>query len=662
MAAAASGSAASGRNGHRLRGWWFDSRIGPRLVRVVTLCFAAILLTTLGFSYLGARTLLERELERTANSLAQDAVEQMESLLMSMARSGETLAGAIESMPTADLHPEAVRNLLRNTLVDNPELFAVAVTLPLAGGATGPCHTVQVQRGGSVLFAAGGAGGCPSREGLPAAPTTATWTAPYTGAAAAAPRSAVLSVPFVARDPRGGARPGVLDVAIELDRLGREIAGIRVLHNGYAVLIARDGALLADPTMKISEHLNLFKLHDVNSAKASLEAARHIVAGETGTTGSLLLKGVLSRVHYAPVAPTGWVLAVVFQESELFADVQRLTLMAGGIGVAGLLLSFLVVIPLARSIARPLQGLAAATGRIAQGEFATPLPAAPRADEIGDLTAAFATMVGALRDHIERLTEATAARERIDSELRIAHDIQLAILPRQWSSAGGDPLALFALIEPAREVGGDFYDYFRIDDQHLCLVIADVSDKGVPAALFMAVTKTLIKATARRGRTPDELLTLVNAELSADNERNMFVTAFCGILGLATGTLVYTNAGHNPPVLIRYAEPVPVLLQGHQQLMLGIMPGVVYRRDELRLAAGDRLVLYTDGVTEAMNVQDELYMEGRLLAELDRTRTRPLAAVTADLLASIQAFAGECPQSDDITLLAIEWRGQGGRS
>ena len=220
-------------------------------------------------------------------------------------------------------------------------------------------------------------------------------------------------------------------------------------------------------------------------------------------------------------------------------------------GFGGILLLALMITLIARSITTPLRALAAATEVIAKGDFDVSLPQVSGDDEVGALSSAFSTMKESLKDHIRRLTETTAAKERIESELKIAHDIQMGILPKIFPPLPDlDELDLFAVIEPAKEVGGDFYDFFQIDDIHICFIIADVSGKGVPASLFMAVARTLIKSTARKGITPDEILRRVNNELSADNENCMFATIFCGVLNLVTGELLYANGGHNPPVYI----------------------------------------------------------------------------------------------------------------
>ena len=325
-------------------------------------------------------------------------------------------------------------------------------------------------------------------------------------------------------------------------------------------------------------------------------------------------------------------------------------------GFGGILLLALMITLIARSITTPLRALAAATEVIAKGDFDVSLPQVSGDDEVGALSSAFSTMKESLKDYIGRLTETTAAKERIESELKIAHDIQMGILPKIFPPLPDlDELDLFAVIEPAKEVGGDFYDFFQIDDIHICFIIADVSGKGVPASLFMAVARTLIKSTARKGITPDEILRRVNNELSADNENCMFATIFCGVLNLVTGELLYANGGHNPPVYIP-KNGAASFFPSSGGLVVGVMEEAVYRCDRLPLVPGDRLFFYTDGVTEAMNPQDEQFSGERLLHGLSGIHETPVRETLYMILDAIHAHAGAAPQSDDITMMIVQLR------
>ena len=266
-------------------------------------------------------------------------------------------------------------------------------------------------------------------------------------------------------------------------------------------------------------------------------------------------------------------------------------------------------------------------------------------------------MSRALREHIRQLVDTTAAKERIEGELSVAHDIQMSILPKMLPPfPHHESFNLFATIAPAKEVGGDFYDFFQIDEAHLGLVIADASGKGVPASLFMAVTKTLIKATACVDRSPAETLGEVNDELACNNDQSMFITVFFAILDLRSGELRYANAGHNPPLLIGRDGALSYLPRTGQ-LVLGAMEDYRYRCDTLSLSPGDRLFLYTDGVTEAMNEVGEQYSEQGLLATLAAQPPIAIDALTDATVAAVRRFAGAAPQSDDITIMVVEYLG-----
>ena len=249
------------------------------------------------------------------------------------------------------------------------------------------------------------------------------------------------------------------------------------------------------------------------------------------------------------------------------------------------------------------------------------------------------------------------AKERMEDELNVAADIQMSMLPLEFPAfPDRQEFSVHAMLEPAREVGGDFYDFFLIDADHLCFCIADVSDKGVPAALFMAVTKTLIKSHASPDSSPASILTAANEELCEDNESSMFVTIFLCILDLRTGSLVYTNAGHNPPYIKTSRGDVVILDERHGPVA-GAVAGVAYGEDDRQLDPGDYVVLFTDGVTEAMNPNHELYSEEALESLLEETTLESSEQATALIFESVRDHAGSAEQSDDITVLTLEFVG-----
>lgn len=283
-----------------------------------------------------------------------------------------------------------------------------------------------------------------------------------------------------------------------------------------------------------------------------------------------------------------------------------------------------------------------------------------RGDEVGSLAEAMAGMIARLQRYLVDMEAATAARERVEGELSAARDIQISMVPRTFPPfPERTDLDIFALLESAKHVGGDLYEYVLIDEHRLFFVVGDVSGKGVPAALFMAMTTTLFKAHALSAASTGEIMARVNNELSRENAAEMFVTAFAGILDLRDGTVEYSDGGHEAPFIVR-ADGTVSRIEKHQGMALGVFGDVPYTSSAFRLEPGDALVLFTDGVSEATDANDELYTVGRMEQALAKVRSDPSARFIAEGLAdSVRGFVGAVPQSDDIAILVVCYEGQG---
>jgi len=280
-------------------------------------------------------------------------------------------------------------------------------------------------------------------------------------------------------------------------------------------------------------------------------------------------------------------------------------------------------------------------------------------DEIGLLAASIDQMEERIGDYIENITAITAEKERITAELDLAGRIQEAMLPHEFPPfPGRKEFDLYASMTPAKEVGGDFYDYFLIDEDHLCLVIADVSGKGVPGALFMMVAKIILQSCAMLGRSAAEILTKTNEALCSNNQVNMFVTVWLGILELSTGKLTAANAGHEYPVFKRPGESFELMKDRHG-LVIGGMEGVRYREYELRLLPGTKLFLYTDGVPEATDPDNMMFGTQRMLDTLNRMPEADPETLLREVHAAVDRFVQGAEQFDDLTMLCLEYRGAG---
>ena len=352
--------------------------------------------------------------------------------------------------------------------------------------------------------------------------------------------------------------------------------------------------------------------------------------------------------------------------NQLDAKLRQALLQSIAVGVVLFALALAVGWLLVGRIVEPLAKLTAFTRNIEQRSFepdaqemeAIQRIGSARGDEVGSLATAMSAMIARLQRYLIEVQSATAARERVEGELSAARDIQIGMLPGKFPPfPGRTDLDVFAMLEPAKQVGGDLYDYFLIDQHRLFFVVGDVAGKGVPAALFMAMTTTLFKAQALSAKSIATVMTKVNAELARDNVAEMFVTAFAGILDLRDGSVEYSDAGHEAPFIVRAGGRVERLAK-QQGIAMGIFDDVDYKSDRFTLAPGDALMLFTDGVSEATGPSDELYATSRIQTTLEQARTDPSARFIAEGLAeSVRAFVGEVPQSDDIAILVICFEG-----
>lgn len=358
-------------------------------------------------------------------------------------------------------------------------------------------------------------------------------------------------------------------------------------------------------------------------------------------------------VYCDPIHATGWNIAFVIPERYVLAPIRAMNIRLVYLSIFGTLLLLIPALLVSLTITRPLHTLCLAAEDLAAGQFDSSLPVVGKnPDEIGRMIHSFDSMRINLKEYIANLASTTAAKEKIESELSIACEIQHSILPKLFppfpKRAGLD---IYASLESAREVGGDLYDFTLLDDDHLYFCIGDVSGKGVPASLFMAVGKTLLKSTIQTLRDPALALIHVNNELAEGNETCMFITLFCGILNFNTNEIIYSNAGHNPPVSINHNHPA--FLPPAQSAPLGAMEDMPYQNETLQLEEGEQLLLYTDGVTEAMNEQQELFGEERLMELLKTNPSRTAEKRITTVMQALQLHAKNAEQSDDITMLCL---------
>lgn len=631
--------------------------IVTKLVLIIAFFSVIIFSITLGYNYHQSRQLLQTELESNARNLALSLVNRVETELTAVIKVTES---TVRSLETASHNERSMMSLLQATVAQTPELYGSAIAFePYAYKATQKFYAPYYYRAGDQIKFSQLAGSYQNLPyihwdwyQIPKELQKAEWSEPYFDEGASNILVSTYSVPFYVKRQGGKQFSGVVTADVSLDGLTKLISSVKVLDTGYAALLSRNGMILAHPLKDSIMNDTFFSIAESRNDPAMRELGRKMISGETGFVLYKSLVGTRSWMYYAPIRSTGWTLAVVFPEHELLKHTRQLSLTMATMGFIGVALLIFAIVYITRLIIQPLRTLADAADEIAKGNFDVALPEVNSGDEVGMLTQDFEMMRKSLKDYVQNLTETTAAKERIQSELKMATNIQASLLPRIFPAFPTHlEFDVFASMVPAKEVGGDFYDFFFIDDKRLCFLIADVSDKGVPAALYMMVAKTLLKSEGQRLKQPDQILESVNRTLAMDNDACMFATVFLGILDTSTGEVCFGNAGHNPPLLVNEAGVAYLTMQSG--LMIGPIEDTVYKTESLILKPGDTLFLYTDGVTEAKNPQDALFGEDRLLSALTAAAHKDLTEIVQHIGDEVAKHADGAPQSDDITMLVL---------
>ena len=480
------------------------------------------------------------------------------------------------------------------------------------------------------------------------------WTEPYMDLDVATNTSEMVTSYCQTITNRQDQLIGVINISLSLNWLSQTISAVKPYPNSYSIMIGRGGTYFVHPdTTKITRQTIFTQtLEQPDTALSALGyAMQH---GEEGMK-HMNIDGKDSYVFYKPLGQTGCSMAIVCPESDIFSGFDRLRRTIMTIVTVGLLLMLYFFIRIITRELKPLRRLADEAETIASGQFDAVLPDFQRTDEIGQLSHSFGNMQQSLVKYIDELKTTTAEKASIESDLRIASGIQMGMLPEKFPTREDrDDVQLYASLTPAKEVGGDLFDfYFR--DEKLFFCIGDVSGKGVPASLFMAVTRSTFRTVSAHESMPDRIVTIMNRTIADMNKNNMFVTLFVGVLDLPTGRLRYCNAGHDAPLLVGVGVGE---LSCDANIPVGVMPDWDYSLQEAQIFTGTTIFLFTDGLTEAMNAEYELFKMERvnetakqILAQQQQEPRQFIAKMTE----AVHQFVGDAEQSDDLTLMAIQY-------
>lgn len=475
------------------------------------------------------------------------------------------------------------------------------------------------------------------------------WNEPYFDTEGGEAMMITYSYPLFDKD---GDLFGILTADVSLQWLTDQINSIQPYPDSYNFMLGRGGSYLVHKQSDriLNETLFLVSL-ELNDP--SLETlAREMLAGNIGHLTTQDNTGE-AFVFYAPIESTGWSVAVVCPYSNVFANIHQLKVFLWLTALLGLLIMIIFCYTTIKRHTDPLKAFAVSANEISQGNFTAELPYIKTKDEMMLLHDSFEFMQHSLVDYMKELKSTTANNERIESELRIASTIQMNMVPKIFPAfPDNQEIKIYAAIKSAKEVGGDLYDFF-IEGERLFFIVGDVSGKGVPASLVMAVTCSLFRTIATYYKSAAQIVTSLNSSLSERNEANMFVTFFLGILDLKNGKLQFCNAGHNAPI-ITTPEGKAFFMDTNSNIPLGLFDGYVFEEAEVDFPAGSSILLYTDGVTEAENIRKELYSEEKLLCTIQDMKSKNDPETVIDtVLKKVMAHSGDAEQSDDITMLSI---------
>lgn len=480
------------------------------------------------------------------------------------------------------------------------------------------------------------------------------WTEPYMAEDPNGNKllSSSVSIPF--KFKTSSSWDGVIGTSGNLDAMRNWLSNYKFEENGKYLLTSARGLYLIHPDKNIEFKKTISELADEINSKQLKYVARQVKNGKSGFVTmpkSSVYKGEVVFV-YSPIPKTNWGSYLVYSSNNFYKPVKHFQLILLSVTILGMFLLILFINWICKFTTNPIVKLSHIAEKYGKGEFEAELPPVTSHDEVGILTQAFYTMRDNLLNLLKIQKENAKEEQKRVSELEIAAKIQSSVLPVNFPKT--IHFDMYASMSAAKEVGGDFYDFFFIDENHFAFLIADVSGKGIPAALFMMNSKSLLKSNILSGYSLDAAINKTNKELCATNDAGMFLTAFVAILNTLTGEVEYVNAGHNPPAV--KIDNRFEYLKSNQNLVLSVIENFEYQSSKILLKPKNNILIYTDGVTEAQNVKEEFYGEENLINLLNNRAQKP-KEIIENIKADIKQFSCGASQSDDITILDIEYLG-----
>ncbi len=627
--------------------------LAARLSLWIILPGAAIFIAVLGTNYYLSRNLLEEYVEQLAKKTASSTVQKVDTVLHTISSNADALAAAVSA---PDITKKHIRQMIKAFVKNNNEIFGMTVALEpgILLKSPGDFAPYYYKKGNTIAYTNLAKNSYRYknwhwyRETRKA--NAATWSEPYIDKSGGGVHMVTYSTPIYFNN--GKTFAGVATADIKLSWLDEIIQNSKIGKSGFGFIVSKNDVIIAYPDR--SMHMKNLRKTNITTGnwKKYLDSKASSSAVYFSTACHYRSGNCWVAIKTLP--SSGWKIIVVLPEQELIANINFLTLKISIIAATGLIILFFVVFYITRILIKPLGRLVVATKDIGEGKLDNKLPEPVRNDEIGSLTSDFGNMRTALKKYIKDLKESTAREQKMESEIQIAKDIQMSMIPGGGNvSINENNFQLFAYLRPAHSVGGDLYYYQKKNDE-LYFILGDVSDKGVPAALFMAKTITLYTRALSEGLSPGRTLSMMNEILVQNNDACMFVTALCGKINLSSGKTIMSNAGHMNPVYKDNEQTKEFGIVG--ETALGLIDDIEYPDIHVELKHDSTLILYTDGITEAHDSNDNQYTDQRLIHLLKTQGTDNIENIGRNIIQSVDHFAKGTEQFDDITLLLFYYK------
>lgn len=473
------------------------------------------------------------------------------------------------------------------------------------------------------------------------------WSDPYFDEGGGDCLMSTYSVPLIGKDGRVYA---IATADITLEWIAEKVKSIKPYENSYMTVVSANGSYFDATTEKVLREETIYTMANRTGNKQVAKITEEMMAGHKGVE-RFSNNDYIGFAVYGPLH-NGWSAAIICQYRDVLERSLEMSKILGLVCLFGLIAMFVICRRTVKKLTQPITELTVSATNMAKGNFHAQLADVDTNDEMCRLHDAFDQMQHSINDYITELRSTTASNMRYESELNIAKSIQQKMVPTDFPNR--NDVGLFALLQPAREVGGDLYD-FVIRGNELYFTIGDVSGKGVPAAMFMSITRSASRFISGLDMELDEVMKNINDCIVDGNDSGMFVTLFMGCLNLETGHLKYCNGGHNPLVVIPANGGEPYFLQQKPNIAIGVFPDFVFQMQEMDLEKGSRLLLYTDGVSEAERSDKSQYGNARLLEWAKSSRTiESEEDVCNRLYGDVRRFTEGNEQNDDITIMSIK--------